>query len=278
MAYILHERSKQYYWKGAGALSIKTFRNGQAYYNTGRGHYRVEEGNYLLLNRGQEYAITIDSETVVESFCVFFPENMAEDVFRTCSTSSAALLDDPLEQSARSPFEFVERTYPADDGALLPLLRSLRSHPGDALEIEEKLHAMLQSLLMIHSRVRDDMQKLPSLRASTREELYRRIHIGHDYMSAYYDQEIELSDIARAACLSTNHFLRNYKSLFGCSPRQYIVERRLQEAKRQLLATDKTVTDICLSVGFQSTGTFTNLFTRRFGEAPVRFRRKGDCE
>ncbi|TYP72077.1 helix-turn-helix domain-containing protein [Paenibacillus methanolicus] len=280
MAYlpILHEKSKQYYWRGSGALSIKTFRNGWAYYNTGRGHYRVEEGTYLLLNRGQEYAITIDWETEVESFCVFFPEGMAEEVLRTCITSSAALLDNPFEQRSPSSFEFVEKTYPTDNAALSPLLQSLRVCSGDDLWVEELMHAILQGLLTIHGQVCHDMRKLPALRASTREELYRRIQTGHEYMSAYFDQEIGLSDIARAACLSPNHFLRNYKLLFGYSPHRFIVERRLREAKKLLLSTNETVTEVCMRVGFQSHGTFTNLFARRFGVSPAVFRKKGDIE
>ncbi|WP_178075097.1 hypothetical protein [Paenibacillus albus] len=55
---ILHARSANYYWKGKGALSIKTFRNGRAYYQAGHGHYAVETGSYLLLNQDQEYSIT----------------------------------------------------------------------------------------------------------------------------------------------------------------------------------------------------------------------------
>ncbi|WP_262680926.1 helix-turn-helix domain-containing protein [Paenibacillus sp. J5C2022] len=274
---ILHEKSKQFYWKGSGALSIKTFRNGKAYYNAGRGHYMVEEGSYLLLNRGQEYAITIESDTLVESFCVFFPDGMLEDVIRSLSTSSSLLLDTPFEITNNSRFEFIERTYPNENilSPLLPLsLHSFRNK----LWLDEKMHGLIQKLLIAHTHVHHEIQKLPSLRASTRKELYRRIRAGHEYMSAYFDKEIGLSEIARVACLSPNHFLRNYKLLFGFTPHQFIVDRRLHEAKKQLHSTGKTITEICFSVGFQSHGTFTNLFTRRFGVSPSNFRKKGGFE
>lgn len=68
---ILHAKSKDYFWKGKGTISIKTFMNGRAFYHTGRGHFAVDEGKYLLLNHGQEYSITIESEVPVESFCIF---------------------------------------------------------------------------------------------------------------------------------------------------------------------------------------------------------------
>ena len=272
---ILHAKSKQYYWKGTGALSIKTFRNGRAYYNTGRGHFMVEEGKYLLLNRGQEYSITIDSETPVESFCIFFPDGMVEEIYRSLVTSSVELLDLPFDQKSFT-LDFVEKTY-TNDHLLAPILSQMRIDyvkQNDIAWVEEKLHEIIRKLLLVHRQVYLEMMKLPSQKASTKEELYRRINIGQDYISAYFNQQISLSDMSRVACLSPNHFLRNYKLMFGISPHQYLTERRLQEARRLLHCSEKSVTDVCLEVGFQSPGSFSSLFSERFGLSPSYYRKK----
>lgn len=50
--FVLQARSKIHHWEGTGPLSIKTFRNGRAYYKTKLGHYAVESDSYLLLNEG----------------------------------------------------------------------------------------------------------------------------------------------------------------------------------------------------------------------------------
>ncbi|WP_159886934.1 helix-turn-helix domain-containing protein [Paenibacillus puerhi] len=272
---ILHARSENYFWKGKGALSIKTFKNGRAYYQAGHGHFAVDEGNYLLLNHRQEYSITIESEVPVESFCIFFPENMVEEIYRSMRTSDAQLLDDPVSPKPIS-VDFVERTY--NDKWLAATLGQLKADYTnkslDRTRLEEKLHELAQGLLQVHRQVNTEIMKLQSLRASTREELYKRIHIGHDFMSAYSDQPISLADVARAACLSPNHFLRSYKQLFGMSPHQFLTERRLQQAKRLLLQTDMSVTDICLEVGFLSPSTFSGLFSKRFSITPSQFRQK----
>jgi AraC family transcriptional regulator len=276
---ILHAKSKQYYWKGTGALSIKTFRNGRSYYNTGRGHFMVEEGKYLLLNRGQEYSITIDSETPVESFCVFFPDGMAEEIYRSLVTTGVQLLDLPFDQKLFT-LDFVEKTY-TNDHLLAPILSQMRIDyfkQNDIAWVEEKLHEIICKLLLVHRQVYFEMMKLPSQKAATKEELYRRINIGHDYISAYFNQQISLSDMARVACLSPNHFLRNYKLLFGISPHQYLTERRLQEARRLLLSSGKSVTEVCLEVGFQSLGSFSCLFSERFALSPSFFRKKSDFQ
>ncbi|WP_235548953.1 helix-turn-helix transcriptional regulator [Paenibacillus sp. Soil522] len=103
---------------------------------------------------------------------------------------------------------------------------------------------------------------------------FKRIHIGNEFIYAYFDQSITLADVARAACLSPNHFLRSYKQLFGMSPHQYLTERRLQESKKLLLQTDKSITDICLEVGFQSPSSFSGLFSKRFSMTPSQFRQE----
>ncbi|WP_438348177.1 helix-turn-helix transcriptional regulator [Paenibacillus sp. FA6] len=254
--------------------------NGRAYYHAGQGHFAVDEGNYLLLNHGQEYSITIEAEVPVESFCIFFPERMVEEVYRNLVTSNEKLLDDPFSSKQRT-IDFVEKTY-CYDQLLAPAVSQIRAEytnwQSDHTWLEEKMHELSQRLLRVHRQVYEDMMKLPSLRASTREELFKRIHVGRDYMYAYYFQPITLEDIARVACLSPNHFLRSYKQLFGMTPHQFLTEVRLQEAKRLLLGTDKPVTDICLEVGFQSPSSFSSLFSKRFALSPSKFRQKGDFQ
>lgn len=250
--------------------------NGRAYYHAGHGHFAVNEGNYLLLNNGQEYSITIESEVPVESFCIFFPERMVGEVYHSLVTSNEKLLDDPFSSRPRS-IDFVEKTYCNDDllaPALFQIKAEYKNKQSDHNWIDEKLLELSQRLLQVHRQVHKDMMKLQSLKAATREELFKRVHLGHDYISAYYYQPITLKEIANAACLSPNHFLRSYKQLFGMTPRQFLSEVRLREAKKLLVATDKSITDICLEVGLQSPSSFSGLFSKRFAWSPSQFRQK----
>ncbi len=272
---ILHARSENYFWKGKGALSIKTFKKGRAFYHAGHGHFAVDEGNFFLLNHGQEYSITIESEVPVESFCIFFPELMVEEVYHNMMASNEQLLDDPAFLK-RESVEFVEKTY-NDTWLAAPLFQIKSEYTNQYFEItwlEEKLYELAHGLLKSQRQVNKEILKLQSIRASTREELYKRIQIGHEFISAYFDQSITLTDVAKAACLSPNHFLRSYKQLFGMSPHQYLSERRLQKSKSLLLQTDKSITDICLEVGFQSPSSFSGLFSKRFSMTPSQFRQK----
>ncbi len=81
-----------------------------------------------------------------------------------------------------------------------------------------------------------------------------------------------VDDLARAAGLSRAHFSREFRSAFGESPHGYLLTRRLERAAALLRNTDRSVADVCFSVGLQSVGSFTTSFTRTYGVSPTAYR------
>ena len=78
--------------------------------------------------------------------------------------------------------------------------------------------------------------------------------------------------MAAAAGLSRAHFSREFRRAFGESPHQYLLTRRLERAAWLLRTTDRSVADVCFSVGLASVGSFTTSFTRTFGVSPTVYR------
>ena len=78
--------------------------------------------------------------------------------------------------------------------------------------------------------------------------------------------------MAHAAGLSRAHFSREFRRTFGESPHAYLLTRRLERASALLRNTDRSVADICLSVGLRSVGSFTTSFKRMFGAPPTVYR------
>lgn len=273
---ILHERSRHHEWQGVGALSIKAFFGGQARYGVGAARFVVDANNYLVLNAEQPYTIAIDAAAPVESFCVFFAPGFAAQVRRALTAPEEQLLDDPYASDA--PIRFFERTYPRDDDDVVPALMQLRAATTEgAYEpgwLEEQYHALMQRLLAAQRDVRHEAWSLPGVRAATREELYRRVHLARDYAAAMYPGPVSLDDLARAAALSPNHLLRAFRAAFHQSPHQYLTALRLERAQHLLRATERPIAEICLDVGFTSLGSFTSLFARRVGCPPAAYRRR----
>jgi AraC-like DNA-binding protein len=100
----------------------------------------------------------------------------------------------------------------------------------------------------------------------------RHLLRARDLADARYFDPIGVDDMARAASLSRAHFSREFKRAFGESPRAYLLTRRLERAAALLRSTDRSVADICLSVGLQSIGSFTTSFSRTFGASPAAYR------
>ena len=87
-----------------------------------------------------------------------------------------------------------------------------------------------------------------------------------------YFEPLGVDDLARAAGFSRAHFIREFRRAFGESPHAYLLTRRLERAAALLRTTDRSVADICFSVGLQSVGSFTTSFTRIYGVSPTAYR------
>jgi transcriptional regulator GlxA family with amidase domain len=100
----------------------------------------------------------------------------------------------------------------------------------------------------------------------------RHLLRAKDLADARYAEPLGVADMARAAGLSRAHFSREFRRAFGESPRAYLLTRRLERAAALLRTTDRSVADVCFSVGLQSVGSFTTSFTRTFGASPTAYR------
>lgn len=85
---------------------------------------------------------------------------------------------------------------------------------------------------------------------------------------------LTLEDLASIACLSPFHFHRVFRCLIGVPPGAFLAALRLQQARRLLLTTSLSVTDICFEVGYTSLGSFTSRFTRQVGLSPRLLRQR----
>jgi len=94
-----------------------------------------------------------------------------------------------------------------------------------------------------------------------------------DYVHAELQQGPTLDELARVAGLSRAHLAREFATTFGVPPHQYLVQLRLEHAKRAL-ARGTSVTETCLEVGFESLGSFSASFHRRVGVSPREWQRR----
>ena len=100
----------------------------------------------------------------------------------------------------------------------------------------------------------------------------RHLLRAKDLADARYFEPLGVDEMAAAAGLSRAHFSREFRRAFGEPPHAYLLTRRLERAAALLRNTDRSVADICLSVGLQSIGSFTTSFKRMYGMTPTAYR------
>jgi AraC-like DNA-binding protein len=104
------------------------------------------------------------------------------------------------------------------------------------------------------------------------EDLNRRLLRARDAMDRAYAEPLNVREVAAVAHVSAAHFIRTFRAVFGETPHRYLQRRRVERSMFLLRETDRSVTDICLDVGFTSLGTFSRTFREIVGESPSSYR------
>jgi transcriptional regulator GlxA family with amidase domain len=104
------------------------------------------------------------------------------------------------------------------------------------------------------------------------EERNRRLLRARDAMDRDFAGELDVGMLAAIACVSEANFIRSFKAAFGETPHRYLQRRRIERAMYLLRTSDRSVTDVCMSVGFSSLGSFSRTFADIVGQSPSAFR------
>jgi len=95
-----------------------------------------------------------------------------------------------------------------------------------------------------------------------------------DWMSDHRADDFGLDQLAAQAGLSKFHFHRLFKSAVGVAPSRYHINLRMDEAKRLLRETKKSIVDVALDIGYTNPSHFAQLFRRETGLSPSDYRRQ----
>ena len=95
---------------------------------------------------------------------------------------------------------------------------------------------------------------------------------ARDAIDRSYANTLDITDLAQVASVSEAHFIRTFRATFGETPHRYLQRRRVERAMFLLRETERSVTDICMDVGFASLGTFSRTFHEIVGMTPIAYR------
>lgn len=150
---------------------------------------------------------------------------------------------------------------------LLRFLKTLE-RPALSLERESLLLTALSQMVASHAAVADN-----TARYSPREE--QAVGAARDYLEACFTENVTLSTLARIAGISEFHLLRLFRDRMGLPPHAYLIQRRIDHA-RKLLARRVPIVQVALDTGFSDQSHFTRHFKRILGVTPGEFCRKSN--
>lgn len=109
-------------------------------------------------------------------------------------------------------------------------------------------------------------------RAGTAEANQCSVERAIRHMQENLDSPLDLNELAHLASISKFHFVRVFDEITGTTPHHFLSCLRMQRAKELLLKSDAPITEVCLKVGYNSLGTFSNTFSELVGVSPQAFR------
>jgi AraC family transcriptional regulator len=270
---IICARSKSvFYDKHWGCLSLKFVTRGKEFYEKDHCCYSVDTSRFLVLNRDTEYSSYIDSAEEVESFTL----NFAEDFTRSVLSGSISKQEDLLEDEGKvDTLRVIERLYPRENH-VYPIAKKIYDHMKEINErndeIAELFVELLLALLKLNKIVSDEVGSVRKVRASTQMELYRRLYNAKDFIDTCFNEDLNLDRISSIACLNREYFIRQFKIHFKITPIQYLIKKRMEEARLRLLNSDEPISSICHDLGYSDATSFGKLFRRLYKTNPENFR------
>ena len=106
------------------------------------------------------------------------------------------------------------------------------------------------------------------------EMKYMNISKAVTFMEQNYTRSFSNKFLAGLCSISTDCFIRTFKTYYDTTPRKYILDLRINKAKEMLLGQAKTVSEISYSLGFESPTYFTNMFKKKVGVSPSQYKNR----
>lgn len=250
-------------------LSMKTVFKGSEHYQSGYQHYLLEKNQVLIFDNGRKYSHWINSAEEVETFTVFFHPAFVTRLLATYVVSPEKNLDQHYPEQME--VYFFERLYPA-----LPGLSTLLYHLAQLCEcfeankglIDEAFINLFAELLVLQKQSLVEANRLKPVKFTTKIEIYRRLSYVRDYLESSYKEPITLHDCSRIALMSPEYLLRQFKSLYGITPHQYLINRRIDAAAKLLTRESLPVAEVCRLVGYDDIASFSKLFKKKISTNP----------
>ena len=242
-----------YFIRGTGSIKVE-----------GR-HYRLEQGDLILLNPTELYHCAVDDAEYHERIVIYFDPSVLSSFPGDTSTILSPLFSRPKGTSNHIPRSAVESTGMAD--CLTALLRLVpESSPASTVLSQCRLAELL---ILTAQLLQPGASALPLSTAQENPLVSRVI----TYLNAHFHEELSLASVASEFHMTPSYLSHLFKEHTGMSLWNYVVLRRLR-AFNDLLRMEYSVEQACYQVGFRNYSNFFRLYTKHTGLTPSQYKKQ----
>ena len=257
------------------SFSIKYVFEGCEKYTVNDRPYHLNSGQYLLANHFSEGFVEIESKKQVRGICIDISPSVLSEVVGSFVRADMPYTDLRLDTFFNSN-TFLENQYDATKTNLGQLLIAIESeiskNPFYAHEFSDEFYYNVAERVVLDQIPKyKELQNIPALKAETRKELLRRVSKGKTFIDEHYRFNIDVPQIAKEAQLSEYHFFRLFRAIYGISPNQCLIRKKLDFAIIQLKRGGKSISDISIDSGFADIQVFSKCFKKHQGVSPSFF-------
>jgi AraC-like DNA-binding protein len=236
------------------APSVKFVLQGEEVYKIDGRSRAVRPGRFLLVEAGTDFEVSTPRPDETVGLCVYLGVTPAPTVEREP-------LGQVIEGCGAEPLAPLLSRYAR--------LLAARPEAGPALatKIVQQVTAGAEDYLSAFS---SRLERLSSLKRSTRVETLQRIERARTYIHDQEDRALSLDEIASQAALSRFHLSRSFAEVHGLPPLAYHRRLRLDGAARLLRDGSASPTELAERLGYASLSAFTRAFRQAFGVPPSR--------
>lgn len=214
-------------------------------------NYPISSGDILLLNSGVEHGMERADNQTLKGFSVTF--------------SNLALSELPpghLIPKNENPVLNVKEQHLTLSRYLEDLNKECQeSTPGSSEIAAYLLNALLLKIIRCKYAANTD-------HASSISEKAKR------FMEQNYHIDLSLNDLANHIFVSPYHLSRTFKNDVGVSPIQYLIQYRIEVAKKLLRTTNLSIAEIAYKIGYPNPNYFNLIFKKLTGTSPGKFRKR----
>jgi AraC-like DNA-binding protein len=234
-------------------------------FHTLKQSWTLLEGTAIFVKKG---ACIIErfSEDTLCLMAFFVPDNYLRSFLRS----------NPSMLGENSPCGDTDVVIPVDVNtvmkayyqSVLPYFSSGVQPPEDLLEL--KFRELLLNILS--NPVNGELNSyLQTLLLPGADDLRQMVEAN-----CYYN--LTLENYAKLCNRSLSSFKRDFQRMYKTSPSQWFLNKRLGRAQELLFSTEKSIGDICFECGFENSTHFSRVFKKRFGLAPIQYRKQAMME